>query len=124
MAPVEPAHHLDLATFGQLHPTSHVVVGVVSGSFAAPDFAALRRHLRRLIESLAIEGDYATGLVRTAESTEIHCMFERAEDADRLDAWMKERFHEPTGRWQFVIDDEVRQALRMAASPTNGRRRA
>jgi len=123
MASVAPAHHLDLVTFGQLHPMSHVVVGVVSGSFAASDFAALRRHLRRLIESLDIAGDYATGLVRTSESTEIHCVFERAEDADRLDGWMKERFHEPTGRWQFAIDDALRQALRTAAGPTNGRRR-
>ncbi len=117
------ALHLDLVTFGQLHSQGHLVAGVVEGSFAASDFAALRRHLRRLIESLDVEGAYATGLVRTAESTEIHCLFEKIEDADRLDAWMKAQLPETTDRRRFTIDDALKQALRSAAGISTSRRR-
>ena len=118
-----PAQHLDLVTFTDMHPDGSLVAGVLEGEVSGSDLSALRRHMRRLIESLNVEGHYATGLVRTAETTEIHCLFEKADEADRFAARVNAS---PAvgnaGARQFAVDDAMRDTLREAAAPGNVRR--
>ncbi|WP_421998880.1 hypothetical protein [Reyranella sp.] len=117
------AQHLDLVTFTDAHPGGHLVAGLLPDEVSGAELSALRRHIRRLIESLNVRGTYATGLVRTAETTEIHCLFEKAEDAGQLAAWVNAQpARDGAGERRFVIDEAMRDALREAA--TGGGNRA
>jgi len=119
--------HLDFTTFSLAHANAHLVAGAILDEPRTVDLANLRRLLRRFIETLDIGGDYATGLVRTADTTEIQCWFSSAAGAQAFAAWCDAR---PTERYTgfetqrcFVIDASFAAALKSAVAPSpTGRR--
>jgi hypothetical protein len=105
----------DFDTFSRLYPECHLVRGSLQESLTPREIGALRRRLRGFIATMALKGDYATGLVRAAGMTELQCRFAQADDAKVVGSWLNARKVAGNGfasHRTFVVTDAVREGLK------------
>lgn len=119
------ARPIDLDTFARSHPQSHLIVCKLPGEPPSNELHSLHYQLRRLIRSQGISGDYATGIVRTADEVEIQCQFASVVDAASFGAAFNAHrvYCYPgfaTSR-QFFLDDIVREGLNAAVGAMRAR---
>ena len=105
----------DFDTFNRLYPDCHLVRASLQEALSSREIGALRRRLRGFIGTMAPRGDYVTGLVRTADATELQCRFADREDARVVGAWLNARkvaAHGFASHRTFVLTEAVREGLK------------
>jgi hypothetical protein len=105
----------DFDSFDRLYPHCHLLTGSLGDAFSSRDIGVLRRRMRGLLGALPLKGAYVTGLVRTADRTELQCRFSESDDAQMAGAWLKARKDPLPGyasHLLFVVDDSLRDELR------------
>ena len=107
------------SAFLERHPAAHLIVGVLPEDKAATSNARPQLNLlAALIARLAPKGLYALTVDRQGRTTEIHCVFEKDADAQKLaqavGASAAGRYPGWASQRTFLMDDATRRGIAAA----------
>src|SRR6266478_3456020 len=110
---------LSLSAFIERHPAAHLVAGVMPESERITAGGRLQLNLMtKLIAGLAPKGFYALTIDRQGRTPEIHCVFEKDSDAQKLaqavGAGAAGRYPGWASQRTFLMDDATRRGIAAA----------
>jgi hypothetical protein len=118
-APLAGVPKVSWSDFLQRHPAAHLVVGVFPEDEAATSNARPQLNLMaKLIARLEPKGLYAVSVERQGRTPEIHCVFEKDADAQKLaqavGASAAGRYPGWASQRMFLMDDATRRGIAAA----------